>query len=57
MAYTGEKMFEEKKEWHPVVDEDSPFSDKEFEQYEDDYEEDYEYQYDEHGNVIAIVPK
>ena len=54
MGYTDEKH--EEKEWRPVVDEDPPFSDKEFEQYEKDYEEDYDYQYDDKGNIIGIVP-
>ena len=58
LTYTGEKMFENKEEWHPLVDdENQPFSDKEFEAYEDEYEEDYDYQYDAEGNIIGIVPK
>ena len=58
LKYTGEKLHDKKEEWHPVVDEENPpFSDKEFEDYEEDYEEDYDYQYDDHGNIIAIVPK
>lgn len=57
MGYAGEKKFDTKDEWHPVVDEDPPFSDKDFKEYEDDYEEDYDYQYDDEGNIIAIVPK
>ncbi len=57
MEYTKNRSYEEKKEWQPVVDEDMPFSNKEFEQYEDDYEEDYDYQYDDKGNIIGIVPR
>lgn len=57
LTYTGEKLFDNKEEWHPVVDEDVPFSDKEFQDYEDEYEEDYDYQYDSEGNIIGIVPK
>ena len=56
LHYTGEKGYENKEEWHPVVDEEN-FSDKEFEDYEDDYYEDYDYEYDQDGNIVGIRPR
>ena len=55
--YTKDKLYENKEEWHPVADEDPPFSDKELNKFEEDYDEDYDYQYDEHGNVVGIQPR
>ncbi len=59
MKFTGDANFESKEEWHPIVDEKAPpFSDKEFQDYEEDYDEDYDYQYDSEGkNIIGIVPR
>ena len=57
MRYASGKDFEKKEEYHPIVDEDAPFSDKEFKDYEDAYEEDYDYQYDKDGNIIGVVPR
>ena len=57
LKFTGQPGFDSKEEWHPIVDEDAPFSDKEFQDYEADYDEDYDYQYDQDGNIIGIVPR
>ncbi len=54
--YTHKKNFDNKEEWKPVVDED-PYSDKDFEKFEEDYDDDYDYEYDEHGNVVGIKPR
>ncbi len=51
------KKGEEGEEWHPVVDEEMPYSDKEFEDYEEEYDGEYDYQYDDQGNVIGIIPR
>jgi len=55
--YTHNKLYENKEEWRPVVDEEPPYSDQEFENFEDNYDDDYDYEYDEHGNVVGINPK
>ena len=57
LKFTKDSKFDSKEEWHPIVDEDTPFSDKEFQDYEEEYDEDYDYQYDAEGNIIGIVPK
>lgn len=57
VEYTRNKLYESKEEWHPVVDKEPPFSNKELEEFEEDYEEDYDYEYDAEGNVIGITPK
>ena len=57
LKFTDQANFDTQEEWRPVVDEEAPFSDKEFQDYEEDYDEDYDYQYDDEGNIIGIVPR
>ena len=56
LKYTGDQGFANNNEaWDPVVDE-TPFSEEELEQYEDDYYEYYDYEYDSKGKVVGLKP-